>query len=115
MHQRLLKQLVELSFRKGELNRQEVSKIADALNRQQLKAYIGGLKKRIKKETIYVDLAAAPSQKLTEKVTMLYPNKQLAYRVAPELLMGMRITDGDNVFGLNLHDRLETLRQYIGE
>lgn len=111
----LIKQLVQISYTNGTLNPDMVARIAAKLNRKELKAYIHGLKAYEKKTTITVEVAH-PAVPIDEKALQsIFGQKKIRKNVNPDLLLGLRITDNDDVYNMNLKTSLERIEAYAAE
>lgn len=106
MERKVLLELVQRSYTKGELDEDTVKRIAALLPRKTLKAYIKALKFFEKKRT--VTIAVSSTSVLDEKELMHYfPNKKVEMILDPSLLAGLHIEQDDIVYDYNLKQRLE--------
>lgn len=115
MTRQVQKNLISSSYKNGVLDQKMVTRIAGLLNRRDLKLYIRGLKNQEKKLTIVVESPVELSKKTQDEISRGFSGKKVISRLSPDLIMGMRLHDGDNIYRLNVHDRLEDLKTYIGE
>ncbi len=115
MKKKLLDQLVKASYTKGELDVTHVNKIASLLRRADLKQYIRALKSNDKRRTVIIASAFPLAKKDEAAMKDVYPNKKLSLTVDPSLLLGVRITDNDSIYELNLRDTLHRMSTYIEE
>jgi len=112
MSKQLLKQLINFSFVNNKLDENIVKKISTLLNRSQLKLYLKSLRKKEEKLSVFVDIAIK-SENTEKKFKNIFPNRKILLRIDPELLLGARITDDDNVFELSLKNTLDKITSYI--
>lgn len=111
----VMQTLVSASYKNGNLDGQTVKKIAAQLNRKELKAYIRGLRNNEKKTTVSVEIAD-PKIKVDEKALQnVFGKKKIRKQVNSDLLLGLRITDNDDVYNMNLQDTLERIEDYATE
>jgi F0F1-type ATP synthase delta subunit len=114
MRKKLMKNLIIASFNKdAHLDGTLVATIASHLTRKQLKEYLNALKRYEKKRKLIVDCSFVPTKEQEEMVRKQFPKKQVRFHTDPELLFGVRITDNDIVYDVNLKRTLELLEEYI--
>ena len=113
MDKKILKQLVAYSLTGSHLDNKKVMKIANQLNRKQLKAYIDGLKRWIQKNTVIVESAKDVSQGTKNEYKKAFSGKDVVFTTNPNLLVGTRIIDSDTIYELNLKDTLDHIKQYV--
>ena len=111
---RLMKQLVQISYQNGVLHAETVEKIAGKLTRNELKVYIRGLKDQEKRSTVYVEAPITLSAEEEKNIESLF-GKKVVSRKNPELLLGLKITDEDDVYNMNLKTNLERIETYAGQ
>lgn len=110
-----MKQLVEASYTEGNLNLDSITKIADKLSRKDLKVYIKALKAYDDKHTLRVESAYPLHESDTSALKQIFGNKKIRYSENDELLVGVRITDNDTVYNMNLKNTLERIAAYAAE
>ncbi len=115
MDKKLLQKLVETSYTNGKLDAQKANAIADKLDRSNLKEYIKGLKEKERKVTVVVDIPSNNQESYKQELTRLFPDKKIIMRTDPSLILGIRITDNDTVYDLNLQSTLSKMSAYVEE
>lgn len=113
INKRLLKQLVLISYKSGELDNTVVSQIADKLNREDLKQYIRALKMAEKLRNVYIESPFELSKKLTASIKNTFPDKKIVSVKNPSLLVGTKIVYNDDVFEMSLKNSLEAIVENI--
>lgn len=108
-----IKKLVEKSYANGKLNEKIIGKIASLLSRKELKQYIDTIKKQEKKSILYVDIPFNHMEKYEKELKKMFPGKTIEYRTDPNLILGIRITDNDNIYEVSLEKVLEDIRSYV--
>lgn len=110
-----LKQLVEISFEKAELNAATITRIANALTRSELKEYIRLLKLEIGRRTVTVTNAIDLGGEQKKELESLFSDKKVTYKTDPSLLLGTSIVNGDIVYNMNLKQQLHDLETYVSQ
>jgi hypothetical protein len=108
----LIQKLVVVSYTDGDLNAEIVEKIAPRLTRTQLKSYIHCLKDAEKRSTVIVESSSDIRTRDVEELHKLF-GKKIKARTNPDLLLGLRITDNDDVYNMNLKNSLERITDYV--
>jgi F0F1-type ATP synthase delta subunit len=102
MNKKLLKQLIIISYKNGELDNSVISQIVERLTRAQLK-------NAEKMQNVYIE-APFPIQKDTfDQFDDLFTDKKIVFKENPSLLVGTRITYNDDVFDLSLKNSLDSI------
>ncbi len=114
MNRQTLKQLILASYTDGELDAKKVNKVSDLLTKKELKLYIRALKNSEKQNTILVEV---PSHDAIDESDLqeLFPDKRISLTVDPELLVGMRFQDNDDIFEYSLKNTLDKITEHIKE
>lgn len=112
---KLINQLVSVSYLNGILDERIVNRIALKLNRKELKAYIHGLKEHEKRTTIRLEIAKPNITVNEEALRKIFGGKKIQTTINPDLLLGLRITDSDDVYNMNLKTSLERIEAYAAE
>lgn len=114
MKKRDIKKLAEHSSK--QLDEKEVEKIVSLLSRKDLKEYARQLKLLEKENQVII---ALPNLKAYNKNNNffedLFKDKQIIYQEEPSLLLGVRVTDNDMVYDINLRSKLEETKRRIKE
>lgn len=113
--EKLIKQLVEASYTDGILNAEVVFAIADRLSRKHLKSYIHALKEHEKQHTVIVEVPSEKAFTDADAFATLFRNKKVRFQENPDLLIGVRIRDNDDVYNMNLQKTLERIATYAAE
>jgi F-type H+-transporting ATPase subunit delta len=121
----LSKQLLRASFVDGQLDRSRVSSVVKSLIEkkprhyiQVLEAYKRLLRLEVEKRTATIEtateLAPEAGQKIVENLKRRYGKDLTAqFAVNPELLGGMRIRVGSDVWDSSVRNRLQRLQQQL--
>lgn len=110
-----LKQLIEISFEKAELNESVIKRIGAALTRSELKDYIRLLKLEINRRSVTVSNALPLGTDQKKEIEALFTDKKVTYKTDPKLLLGTRIVTGDIVYNMNLKQQLEDIETYVSQ
>lgn len=113
MNKKLLKQLLTISYKNGKLDSETVAKIADKLDRSQLKQYISALKNAEKLQNVYIETPFSDSKKTVENFKDLFPQKNIQHVQNSSLLVGARINYNDDVFEISLKNNLDEILKNI--
>lgn len=113
MTKKYIKKLAKASYKEEFLDKKIVNRIVPLLSRQDLKTYINMLKLIEKKKAIVVTL---PKKNIKIKdLQKLYPGKKIIYEHDPSLIAGIKITQNDVLYELNLKNSLENIKQSLTE
>jgi F0F1-type ATP synthase delta subunit len=115
MTRKFLNKLVEASYIDESLDQQRVMAIAERVNRKELKAYIQAIKAREQSTTVIVDAPYELDKKQTDELLKFFPGKKLVSRKDNSLLLGLKITDNDTIYEMNLKDTLDNISDYLKE
>lgn len=113
MDKRLIKKLVEAGYVDHKLDADRVNKIAEHLTRLELKEYIKALKERRKRLTVYIDSSFELPEQFKKELEDLFVNKEVIFRKDSNLMLGIRITENDIVYNLNLQNSLQQIKGYF--
>lgn len=111
---KLLKQLIKYSYNNNMLNPKNVNRIANLLNRSDLKLYIRAIKIQERKLSVFID-TPMNNMKLKEKFKDTFPHKNIYFRNDPSLMLGARITADDMILDINLNNTLESIIKFVEE
>lgn len=112
---KLIRDLVEASYKNGILDAQIVEAISDKLSYKELKNYINALKLSEKKRTLIIETPSKDTKLDEAELEKTFGKKTVVYVQKPELLAGVRIIDNDTVYNMNLKNNLERLAAYAAE
>lgn len=115
MNKRILKELISESYTRDELDPTKVMKIADVLNRSELKQYIQALKDTENKISVTLTIPDGMEDLELEQFKDIFQNKKIFIEKDPSLLLGVKITDNDMVYEFNLRNTLEKMVKYVEE
>jgi F0F1-type ATP synthase delta subunit len=113
MNKKLLKQVVLISYKNGNLDNSVVSQVADKLSRQDLKQYIKALKNAEKLRNVYVESPFEMSKNLNETIKNTFPDKKIVNIKNQSLLVGTKIVYNDDVFEMSLKNSLDSIVENI--
>jgi len=113
MNKKLLKQLVLISYKNGDLDNETVSKIAEKLGRSELKQYIKALKSAEKLRNVYVESPFGMQNDIMKELKDIFPDQKIVESDNPALLIGTRITHNDDIFEMNLKSSLDSIIDQI--
>ncbi len=113
MNKKLLKQLVLISYKNGDLDNKIVSKIADKLGRNDLKQYIKSLKNAEKLRNVYIESPFEMSNNLKKQMSDSFPGKKIKTVKNLSLLLGTKVVYNDDVFEMNLKNSLDVIVENI--
>ena len=115
MNKKFIDKLVAVSVKNNELQKDKIDYIANKLSRQNLKLFITALRKWIKEHTVYIEYAIEPSNDLKKEFEDVYRGKRVVFLHNSNLMVGIRVTENDTIYEMNLHNTLEDLTQYINQ
>lgn len=116
MDKNLLKRLVDYSFVDNELSAKRVGEVSKLLKnkREHLKEYASALKRKEKSMSVFIDVPTNNFDQYKKQLKKIYPNRKIIWNIDPSLLLGVRITEGDNVFEMSLKKSLDSIISKIG-
>lgn len=115
LNKRLIKQIVVESYTDDTLDEGKVNKIVSHLNHDDLKIYIKALKYMEKKLTVTIDAPLAIDKDSKKELQDMFLAKRMVYNVDPSLLLGLKITDNDDVYDLSLKKKFEIIENFLEE
>lgn len=115
MNKTLLKELVLASYKNGKLNASIVAKIAEKLNRSQLKEYIKALKKAEKLNNVYIESPITNGALLTQTFKDMFGDKFIKASKNSSLIAGVKINYNDDVFEISVKNNLDKIINSIRE
>ena len=114
MNRQTLKQLVMESYPDGQLDPEQVNKIADFLSKKELKLYIKALKNWERENSIILDVPEEHAY-YQEQVQTLFPDKKIVINVDPSLILGMKLQHNDDIYEMSLKNTLDKITEHIEE
>lgn len=114
MRKKLINKLIQTSFTNNDLNEKNVYIISDNLSQNELKQYLKALKNEIKKRSVYIDLPFSESNNNLKELNNIFPNKKIVIRKNPSLLLGIRVTNNDDIIEMNLKSQFDDIIEHIG-
>jgi len=117
MDKNLLKQLVNYSYIGTQLSGKRVAKVSKMLKskKEYFKNYVRALKKQEKSLSVFIDVPINNFDQYKGKLKKIFPNKKIVWNIDPSLILGVRITEGDNVLEMSLKRSLDNIVSKIGE
>lgn len=115
MTKQTLKQLVRISIKDHELDEKTVMKIAERLNRHELKRYIHHLKAELTKNTVTITTPRPLSNTAKQLFKETYKSKRLEFINKPDILLGVQIVDNDMVYDASLKHTLDDVARFVAE
>ncbi len=110
----MIKKIVSASFdKKNMLDETQVDAIAMHLTRKDLKEYIRALKLLEKRKQLFVDTSFVPTVEQEEILRDQFIGKDIVFRCNPDLIFGIKITDNDIVYDMNLQRTLDAIEDFI--
>ncbi len=115
MNKKLLKQLLLISYKNGELDSETVAKIAEKLDRTQLKQYIKALKNAEKLHNVYVETPFSENKTMMDSFKSIFPNRKIQNLQNSSLIVGTKISYNDDIFEVSLKNNLDQIVRNIAE
>jgi len=108
VNKRILKQLVDGSYTKNDLDEGKVTQITKGMKRKDLKKYISLLKQKEKSRQVTISIPIASINPSVKKIFFdAFPGKSITIREDKLLLLGAKITADDLVYDFSLKRQLE--------
>ena len=111
---KLLKQLINYSYKNNMLNPKNVNSIAGQLKRYDLKQYIRAIKIQERKLTVFIDVPINHVG-IKDKFNGIFPDKKIVWRKNPTLMLGTSIIADDMLLEINLKNTLDKMLLFIEE
>ncbi len=108
-----IKEILKNSVTNGRIDEKKTKKVANTLDRRSLKQYVKILRNFEKSKKVTIDVPATYKDEYTNELAELFPNKTIIIRKDPSLILGIKITSGDDVLELNLKNEFEKLLEHI--
>ena len=108
-----LEELVQASYKGGQLDGEMVKRIADNLNRSMLKHFINLLKQEEKKKMIFVTTPKPLSTNDREKIKELFPKKKLVEHIDPSMIGGIRIVENDEAYDMDINQTFHDIIRFV--
>lgn len=117
MDKKLLQQLVDYSYINNKLSVGNVNKVVKLLkNRRELfKRFVKDLKKRERSLTVFIDIPIVNFGEYKSRFEKIFPNKKIVWNVDPSLILGVRITEDDNLLEMSFKNTLGRIVSKIEE
>lgn len=116
MTKRDIRQLVIASYTKNRLDEKKVEKIAHLLSKNDLKAYIRGLKLEEQKHKIYLALPTKTVyNKARKEFEETFEGKEIIFTEDPSLLLGLKVLDDDMLYEVSLAEKINQLTKSVEE
>ena len=108
-----IEELVQASYKEGQLDEATVKKIADKLNRSMLKLYISVLRQVEKKKMVFVTTPKPLEAKDREKIKSLFPKKKIVEEIDPAMIGGIKIIENDEAFEMDLNRTFHDIIRFV--
>lgn len=108
MSKKLVKKLVDYSYKDNKLSAENVESVAKLLDRCDLNLYIKALKRQERKLSVFIDVPIN-NISVKGKFKEIFPNKKIVWNIDPLLMLGARITNDDMLFEMNLKNTLDKI------
>lgn len=109
-----IKKLALASYTKNNLDYSLVKKFKKNLNRSELKEYVTALKNIENKKNVVVTVVDTSfSTDLIKKMESIFKGKKILVKEDKSLIAGLRITDYDMVYELNLKNKIDKIVNFI--
>jgi hypothetical protein len=113
MDKKQIAKLVEMSFVDGVLDEHSVNKAIGQLDGRELREFLKILTEQEKRQQVYIDLTFAIKEGDKKIFRELFPGKRVVFRNDTDLVFGIRITDNDMVYNLNMKDALDQIKSNL--
>ncbi len=113
MNKKLLKQLLLISYKNGDLDSEIVAKISEKLDRTQLKQYIRALKNAEKLHNVYVETPFPENTNMMDSFKTIFPDKKIQNLENSSLIVGTKISYNDDIFEVSLKNNLDQIVRNI--
>lgn len=113
MNKQVLKKIISESYTGEELDPTKVNRIADVLTRSELKEYIKALRSQEGKTSVTLTTPQRLDDLELTQFRDVFPDKKLFVEKDPNLILGIRVKDNDNVYDFTLRNTLEKMVEYI--
>lgn len=113
MNKKLLKQLLAISYKNGQLDNQIIAKIADKLDRNQLKQYIKALKNAEKLKNVYIQTPFGDKRKIINDFKNVFSGKNIIHLKNSSLIVGAKINYNDDIFEISLKNNLDQILKNV--
>ncbi|SRR5258708_26347056 len=108
-----LEELVQASYKDGKLDEETVKKIADKLNRNMLKLYIGIMRQEEKKKMVFVTTPKLLTTSDREKLKSLFPKKKIVEDIDPTMIGGIKVVENDEAFDMDLNRTFHDIIRFV--
>lgn len=115
MNKTLLKELILASYKNGQLDSGTVIRIAENLDRSQLKQYIKALKNAEKVNNVYVESPITNGKLYAETFQDVFPERNIKFSKNSSLIAGVKINYNDDVFEISIKNNLDRIINSIRE
>lgn len=115
MTKTFLKEIIQASMTNGNLDEKKVMQIAKHLTRKELKSYINALKNDAAKNSLNITTPKSLPSSVQTEIKEKFARKDISFSTDPELLFGVKITDGDMVYDNSLKSTFNEVISYIKE
>ncbi len=111
-----IKDLVQASYTKKNLDDKKVNKIASLLPRSELKKYIKELKMQEDKKKVHIAIPRASIYNKSKQLFLdIFPDKDIHIEENKLLMLGAKIKYADMVYDFSLERKLDDFLDFIDE
>jgi F-type H+-transporting ATPase subunit gamma len=110
-----LENLVQASYKNGQLDKDTADFIASKLTRNDLKLYIKLLDQEENKKQVFVTASTQLDKASQEKIQHLFPDKKVVYAIDPSMISGIKVVENDVEFEINLNRRFHDIIQFLSK
>ena len=108
-----IEELVQASYKDGKLDESTVKQIADKMNRNMLKMYIGLLKQEERKRIVFVTTPKPLSEKDREKIKSLFSKKKIVEEIDPAMIGGIKVVENDEAFEMDINRTFHDIIRFV--
>lgn len=113
LHKKISQDLISLCCDEDYLSLEKVQQYTKNMNRNRLKQCICEFKNFVQNSNVFIDTPKELSTKDKDTLSNFFIGKKIVYRIDPNLILGLKITDKDMVYSFDLSSRLQNLREDV--
>lgn len=115
LHKKISQDLISACCDNDCLSLEKVQQYTKNMNRSRLKQCICEFKNFVQNTSVFIDSSKELSIKNKDILSKFFKNKKIVYRIDPNLILGLKITDKDMVYSFDLSSRLQNLREDVAQ
>lgn len=106
-----IKQLALDSFVKNSLDGKKVNRFSAKMKRKELREYIRAIKLIDLRNKVIIIVPSLNKFRKTDllQISKIFRGKRIEYKEDPDLLVGVKVIDNDQILNFNLKDRLDNI------